>query len=82
MLPLGDRVLLFWAEERAGKFDIFSQTLSAQLTELTPPEQVTSGSGDAVGPAPAFGPDGDVGFVYNDRSSGSWQVSFQRLICR
>jgi hypothetical protein len=34
-----------------------------------------------VGPAAAFGPDGDIGVVFDDVRTGSWQAYFTRLTC-
>jgi hypothetical protein len=81
ILPLGDRLLIVWSEWRDDGYDLFTRMLTADLAPLTVAEQVTFSNADAVGPAAAFGPDGDVGIVYEDARSGSWQVYFTRLSC-
>jgi hypothetical protein len=81
LLPLGDRLLLFWAEEVSGKYVIFSKTIGPDLSELTPKLQVTNSPGAAVNPAVAFGTDGVGMVIYEDRRAGTPQVYATRLNC-
>jgi hypothetical protein len=81
VLPLGDRVLLVWSQYRAGRFNLFTKMLSATLEELSPAIPIDTGSGDALYPAAAFGPNGDVGVIFGDNQGGDWQVYFARLVC-
>jgi hypothetical protein len=81
MLPLGDRLLLVWSEEDNGSYDLYTKQITLDLRELSPPVRITSTDTDSVSPAITFGPEGDVGILYEDLASGSWQVYFTRLTC-
>jgi hypothetical protein len=81
LIPLGNRLLLIWAEYQAGHYQLFSKILSAELSEILPPRQITFTSGDSLEPIAALGPNGDVGILFEYRSTGSWQIYFQRLTC-
>lgn len=81
MLPLGDRVLLVWADDHDGNYELYSKMLSSDLEELSPRERITFDGSDTVGPLAAFGPGGDVGVLFDDRRDGSWQAYFTRLQC-
>jgi hypothetical protein len=81
LLALGDRLLLVWAAEVADSYDLYVKLLRLDLGELTPTAALTRTAGDAVGPTAAFGPNGDVGVLFDDQSSGTWQTNFTRLTC-
>ena len=82
LLPLGDRLLLVWADDKDGNYELYSKMLSPSLTELSPRQRITENPADSVFPLAAFGPDGDVGVLFDDRRSGTWQVYFTRLVCQ
>ncbi|MCA9600321.1 MAG: hypothetical protein KC776_43755 [Myxococcales bacterium] len=81
ILPLGDRLLLVWADDKDGNYELYSKMLSPSLQELTPRQRITKDPSDSVYPSIAFGPDGDVGVLFDDRRTGNWQVYFSRLVC-
>jgi hypothetical protein len=81
LLPLGDRLLLVWADDYDGNYELYSKMLTNELDELSPRRRMTFGSTDSLSPFAAFGPDGDVGVVFFDEQSGSKQVYFTRLLC-
>lgn len=81
MIPLGDRFLLVWADDHDGNYELYSKMLSNDLEELTARERITFDGSDSVGPIASFGPDGDVGVLFDDRRSGSWQTYFTKLEC-
>lgn len=81
LLPLGDRLLLTWADDRHGNYELYSKMLNLDLEEISPRQRITFDSSDTLGPQATFGPDGDVGVLFDDRRSGSWQVYFARLVC-
>jgi hypothetical protein len=80
LLPLGDRLLLVWAEERTGSYALYSKTLNPDLTDASAEQQMTDGPSDSLDPDIAFGPNG-VGVLFEDRRSGSFQVYYDRLDC-
>ncbi len=82
VLPLGDRLLLVWADERHGNFELYTKMLSADLEPITAEARVTNAPEDSLAPVPAFGPDGDVGVLFEDKREGRFQVYFTRLVCR
>jgi hypothetical protein len=82
MLALGDRVLLVWSEDRGGGYRLYTKQLDLGLDDLTETRLIsTEGVVDATSPVIAFGSDGDVGVLFEDVSSGAWQVYFSRLAC-
>jgi hypothetical protein len=81
LLSLGDRALLFWSDNVEGNYELYVKTLDPEFRELTPPQRLTFAEGDSRNPGPAFGPQGQVGVVFEDRRSGSPQAYMLRLEC-
>lgn len=82
LVPLGDRLLLVWADDRTGSgYDVFARMLDATLAPLTAETRITSAPRDSVYPIASLGPDGDVGILFRDQREGRWQVHFTRLSC-
>jgi hypothetical protein len=82
LLSLGDRALLFWSDDSVGNFEIFVKTIDKDLNELTPPERLTFADGHSYGAAVAFGPDSQVGVVFDDyRDGGAGQAYMLHLTC-
>lgn len=84
LLALGDRLLLVWAEwaeDAQPTWDLFTKMLNNDLTELSPKRRVTRTRSDVSSPVAAFGPEGDVGIVYQGLGPDGWQVYFTRLSC-
>jgi hypothetical protein len=82
MLPLGDRLLLVWGDHDDGNYELYTKLLTPTLDELTPRKRITVDAGWSLGPIAAFGPQGDVGILFDDNRSGSQQVYFTRLVCQ
>jgi len=85
LLPLGDRVLLAWSDDRVdGRYALFAQVFSSALEPLSPPSPVTRTAGPAtasVYPMLSRGPAGDVGVLFRDQRDGRIQTWFTRLQC-
>jgi hypothetical protein len=82
VLPLGDRLLLFWAQAPTeGGYDIHYQQLDTELQPVGEPRRVTSGGGQALGPTPAFGDNGQLGVAYVDFKDDRPRVYFTTLTC-
>jgi hypothetical protein len=82
LLALGDRVLLIWADDHDGNYELYSQMLDNDLNVISPRQRITFDSHNSVAPMAVFGPEGDVGVLFeDDRLENSWQVYFTRLTC-
>jgi hypothetical protein len=81
ILPLGDRLLLVWAEQSGGPYSLHSKMIASDLTSLTPSRLVTSSPSDSMNPELSFGPTGVVGVAFEDRRTGAFQVYSTRLEC-
>lgn len=82
LLSLGDRALLFWSDDSQGNYELYVKAIDRDLAELTPPERLTFDDGHSWGATPAFGPQSQVGVVYDDsRDGGATQPYMLRLSC-
>ncbi len=82
LLPLGDRLLVVWADDHDGNYELYSKMLSPDLKQLSARARITNNPADSVDPLAVFGPNGDVGVVFDDTRSGNWQTYFTRLVCQ
>jgi hypothetical protein len=84
LLPLGDRILVVYADDRDGNsgYELYSRMVSSNLAPLGPEQRLTFASFDSVYPIATFGADGDVGILFrDDREGGLHHVWFTRLGC-
>lgn len=81
LLPLGDRLLLVWADKTTGPYQLRSKMITSDLVELTPSRLVTTSPSDSLNPEVAFGPTGVVGIAFEDRRTGAFQVYSTHLDC-
>jgi hypothetical protein len=81
LLSLGDRLLLIWADDRDGNYELYEKTLTLDLEDLSTRQRVTEDPADSLGPSAAFGPNGDVGVLFDDWRSGTHHLYFRRLEC-
>lgn len=81
LLTLGDRSLLFWSDDRDGNFEIYMKTIDNELRDLTPATRLTFADGSSVRATPSFGPDSQVGVVFDDGRDGALQAYMLRLGC-
>lgn len=81
VLSFGDRLLLIWAADYGDGYDLYGQLLSKDLTPHAAAFRITDEPAGTVQPVAAFGPDGDVGILFEDRRAGGWGVYFKRLRC-
>jgi len=80
-LSLGDRVLLVWADDRDGNYELYLQILDADLNLLTPRTRLSFTAADTLSPVATLGPDGDLGVLYDDWQSGARQSYFLAMSC-
>jgi len=81
LLSLGDRVLMIWADDHDGNYDLYWQMLDSNLKTTTARTRLTTTAADSLAPVAALGPSGDIGVLYDDWQSGSRQVYFLRMAC-
>jgi len=80
-LSLGDRVILVWADDHDGNYDLYLQILDANLNVLFPRTRLSFSSSDTLYPVAALGPNGDLGVLYDDWQSGARQSYFLGMSC-
>lgn len=84
LLPLGDRSLLIYADDRDANqgYELYTRMLAADLSPLGPEQRLTNAPFDSIYPTATFGPNGDVGVLFrDDRDGGNHHVWFTRLGC-
>lgn len=70
VLPLADRLILFWSEHREGRYNVYARELSADLLPLSEATAVTRFARGAYGPMALFGPGGQIGMLFTGVSDG------------
>jgi len=80
-VSLGDRVILVWADDHDGNYELYLQILDANLNLLTPRTRLSFSASDTLSPVAALGPNGDLGVMYDDWQSGSRQSYFLGMSC-
>lgn len=83
IVPLGDRLILFWSEWRDAAYAIYSRELTPDLDPLGAARLVTPTNEEAYAPLAAFGPQGEIGILFTGRppSVGQPQVLFTSISC-
>jgi hypothetical protein len=83
LVPLGDRLILFWSEWRGSTYAIYSRELTPDLDALDEARLVTSDGEEAYAPLAAFGPQGEIGVLFTGRPGnvGQPQVLFTSISC-
>jgi hypothetical protein len=81
LLSLGDRVIVTWADNHDGNFELYWEMLDANLEVLTPRTRLTFTPSDTFFPAVSFGPYGDIGIVYQDWATNFSQIYFLSMGC-
>jgi hypothetical protein len=81
LLSLGDRVLLVWADNHDGNFELYWEILGSKLEVLSPRARLTFTPSDTYFPSAAFGPNGDIGVLYQDWQTNFSQVYFASMGC-
>lgn len=78
---LGDRVLLVWADDLEGNYELYAKVLSLELTDLESRQKLTNDPADTLAPRVALGDDGRIGVVFDDWRSGTHGTYFTTLGC-
>jgi len=80
-VSLGDRVILVWADDHDGNYQLYLQLLDANLNVLSSRTRLTFTASDTLSPVAALGPSGDLGVLYNDWQAGGRQSYFLGMSC-
>jgi len=81
LLSLGERMLLVWADDHDGNYELYWQMLDQNLQVLTPRTRLTNTPSDTLNPAISFGPSGDIGILYDDWLTGQRETYFLSMGC-
>jgi len=80
-VSLGDRVILVWADDRDGNYELYLQILDADLNVLSARTRLSFTSADTLSPVASLGPNGDLGVLFDDWQSGDRQTYFLGMSC-
>jgi hypothetical protein len=83
LVPLGDRLILFWSAWRDSTYAIYSRELTPELDPLGEARLVTPANEEAYAPLATFGPQGEIGVLFTGRVAaiGQPQVFFTSISC-
>ncbi len=81
-LSLGDRVLLAWADDFDGNYELYAKVIGLDLGDLEPRVRLTQSDADTILPSLALGTDGKVGVLFDDWRSGLHGAYFRTLGCQ
>lgn len=81
-VSLGDRLLVVWADDLHGNYDLFSQVVDAELRVIAGRQRLTSDAGDEIGPAVSLGPSGTVGVVFTGHLASRHAAYLLTLGCQ
>jgi hypothetical protein len=81
VLSFGDRLLVTWADDSSGSYDLHWQFFGADLAALTTRAVLTTGDADALSPSLAVSAEGTIGVAFDDFRDGSRQVYFTTFAC-
>ena len=81
LVSLGDRVMLVWADDHDGNYELYQEILDENLNVTTSRTRLTFTLSDTVSPIATLGPQGDLGVLYDDWQSGSRQTYFLSMSC-
>jgi hypothetical protein len=77
----GDRFVMVWADDSAGRYQLYAQTFDRKLAPITPRVRLTNTMSDTLGPVVTSAADGGLGVLYTDGMLGVPQAFFTRLDC-
>lgn len=80
-LSLGDRFLLFWADDYYGNYEISAKVLDLGLGDVEPRRRLTIGDADSIGIESVLGDSGRVGLLLDDWRSGTHHSYFATVGC-
>ena len=80
-LSLGDRTLFTWADDLAGNYELYAQTLSVDLEVLEPRTRLTDHPSETLAPYTTLGDAGRVGVLFDDWREGTHGAYFLTLGC-
>ncbi|HYP77360.1 MAG TPA: putative metal-binding motif-containing protein [Polyangiaceae bacterium] len=79
VVSLGDRVIMVWADDHDGYYQLYLQVLDANLNVLVPRIRLTFSGNESLSPVAVLGPNGDLGVLFDDY--GERQTYFLGMSC-
>ncbi|HYQ41958.1 MAG TPA: putative metal-binding motif-containing protein [Polyangiaceae bacterium] len=80
-VSLGDRVILVWADDLDGNYELYMQIMDANLAVLSPRTRLSFTGSPSLFPIAALGPKGDLGVLYDELQSTGRQTYFLGMSC-
>jgi len=80
-VSLGDRLIVAWADDTHGNYELFLQTFGADLSPQDERTRLTNDPSTSVSPALALGARGELGVLFERYRSGAPEVYFSALAC-
>lgn len=77
----GDRLLMVWADDSQGTYQLFAQQFDQKLAPIGARQRVTTTMSNTVDPVVAPAANGSLGILYTDEVSGTKQTFFTQLLC-
>ena len=81
LVSLGDRVVLVWADDHDGNYELYQEILDEKLDVLSNRTRLSFTLSDTLSPIATLGPKGDLAVLYEDWQSGSRQTYFLSMSC-
>jgi len=83
VLPLGDRSLFIYSDDRDGNdgYELYSRMVDQTLAPIGPEQRLTTAARDSIDPIATFGADGNVGILFRDDRDNAMHVWFDQLEC-
>ncbi len=81
MVSLGDHVVLVWADDYDGNYEIYSQVMDTDLNVVSPRQRITFDPAESLWPIATTLPGGGIGILFDDWRSGPRHAYFTRLEC-
>lgn len=80
-VSLGDRVLLVWADDHDGNYELYLEILDGNLNVLSPRTRLSFTASDTLSPVAVLGPKGDLGVLFDELENGGRQAYFLGMSC-
>jgi hypothetical protein len=80
-VSLGDRVLLAWADDYDGNYELYAKVVGLDLGDVEPRTRLTEDAADTISASAALGGQGALGLAFDDWRQGTRGAYFTGLGC-